>query len=61
MAAVPHPPMTETVERLEGDDVAVHFTHLNHTNPAIDPDSPERRALVRRGFGVAERGDRIRL
>ena len=39
---VPHPPVSQTLEmlgsRAEGDP-ALHFIHLNHTNPLYDPNS----------------------
>jgi pyrroloquinoline quinone biosynthesis protein B len=54
MSQVPHPLITETMDRLAGSAAAVYFTHLNHTNPAIEPDSPERRVIEERGFQVAE-------
>jgi pyrroloquinoline quinone biosynthesis protein B len=56
MADVPHPLMTDSMERLDGVRTQVFFTHLNHTNPALDGDSPQRRALDARGFGVAGDG-----
>jgi pyrroloquinoline quinone biosynthesis protein B len=56
MAEVPHPWMTDTMERLEGVRTQVLFTHMNHTNPALDDDSAQRRALEARGFGVARDG-----
>ena len=53
MSQVPHPLITETMDRLAGSPAAVYFTHLNHTNPAIEPQSPERRTIEGRGFHVA--------
>lgn len=58
---VPHPPMEASMERLADVDTDVRFVHLNHTNPVLDPDSPERGALVDRGFAVAERGTTVEL
>ena len=60
MAEVPHPLMTDTMERLEGVRTRVLFTHMNHTNPALD-DSPQRHALEARGFGVARDGMEFEL
>lgn len=38
---VPHPPIEETLRVLTPESVAkVAFLHLNHTNPALDPDGP---------------------
>ena len=57
---VPHPPVRETIDRLQeivdGGSTRVVFTHLNHSNPAVASDSPERRELELRGFEIAEDG-----
>ena len=58
-AEVPHPPIAASMDRLEAVARAGHrilFTHLNHTNPALRPGSPERTAIERRGFEVASEG-----
>jgi hypothetical protein len=39
----------------------VRFVHLNHTNPALDADSPARRAIEHAGFRVAVELERIEL
>jgi pyrroloquinoline quinone biosynthesis protein B len=52
---VRHPFVRETLERLTGAGAEIHLTHLNHTNPLADPDSPESRGLPR-GFSVAHEG-----
>jgi pyrroloquinoline quinone biosynthesis protein B len=41
--------------------VEVIFTHLNHSNPALDPGSAESREISRRGFSVLADGQRIAL
>ncbi len=65
MSAFPHPRITHTMERLRGLPAAerakVRFIHLNHTNPALRPESEARRAIEARGFAVARRGERIPL
>jgi len=35
------------------------FTHLNNTNPVLDPSSPERRTLEQQGWQLAEDGLRL--
>ena len=58
---IPHPPMPATMERL-GSSIGtarVYFTHLNHTNPAWDKGSPERKKIEEAGFGVVKEGDRF--
>jgi pyrroloquinoline quinone biosynthesis protein B len=62
---VPHPPVTSTMELLgplvRAGRLRVAFTHLNHTNPALDPTGPERAAIEAAGFGVLEDGQRLPL
>jgi pyrroloquinoline quinone biosynthesis protein B len=62
-SGVPHPPILETMERLqslvESKRARVVFTHLNHSNPAVTPGSTESEEIERRGFGVAREGDRF--
>jgi pyrroloquinoline quinone biosynthesis protein B len=58
---VPHPPVAATVEQLDGMLDRVVFTHLNHTNPLIDPCSPQSHRLVERGARVAIEGMRLDL
>jgi pyrroloquinoline quinone biosynthesis protein B len=61
MVEVPHPWMTDTMERLKGVRTRVLFTHMNHTNPALDDDSAQRSTLEARGFGVASDGMEFEL
>jgi pyrroloquinoline quinone biosynthesis protein B len=39
----------------------VHFIHLNHTNPALAPESPAAKAIRAAGMYVAEQGTRYSL
>ncbi|MEE8060335.1 MAG: hypothetical protein V3T16_00830, partial [Gemmatimonadales bacterium] len=65
MSDFPHPRMRQTMDLLQSqpDDVRarVRFIHLNHTNPALDPHSDARREIDRRGYRVAEEGERVEL
>jgi pyrroloquinoline quinone biosynthesis protein B len=60
---VPHPPITETMDRLQdvvdAGIVRVVFTHLNHSNPVLFSGGPEREELERRGFSIANEGDQF--
>jgi pyrroloquinoline quinone biosynthesis protein B len=60
-----HPLMSATMEllreRVRGDGLQVFFTHLNHSNPVLDPSGPERRALAAAGFHVLEEGQVLEL
>ena len=62
---VRHPLMRQTMDLLEesvrAGEVEVAFTHLNHSNPALDPDGPERREIERRGFRVLGEGEELGL
>ncbi|MFI1439598.1 pyrroloquinoline quinone biosynthesis protein PqqB [Streptomyces fructofermentans] len=40
--------------RLHRTGARALFTHLNNTNPLVDPDDPEHERLARLGLGVAE-------
>ena len=61
MTDIPHPFVAESIQRFSVLDEAtrkrVRFIHLNHTNPAIRPDDPARRAIQQAGMAVAEQGD----
>ncbi|MEH7526542.1 MBL fold metallo-hydrolase [Bacillus sp. JJ1503] len=60
---IPHPLMTETMERLQDlvGEKEIYFTHLNHSNPVIDSDRQIRRQIEDRGFHIAEDGMEFRL
>ncbi|MDP2483811.1 MAG: MBL fold metallo-hydrolase [Candidatus Palauibacterales bacterium] len=55
---IPHPLVTDTIDRLEGltSGRSVVLTHLNSTNPVLDPGSPERERVLAAGFGIARAG-----
>jgi len=62
--SIGHPTIVGTMERLEplvALGLRVVFTHLNHSNPALDPRSDERKELERRGFAVLAEGEHIEL
>ena len=65
MVDIPHPFIAESLERfaaLPADERAkIHFTHLNHTNPAVDPEAPAAAAIRAAGMHVAREGQRIDL
>ena len=39
----------------------VFFTHLNHSNPALDRDGAARKAIEARGFRVLEEEEELEL
>jgi pyrroloquinoline quinone biosynthesis protein B len=65
MSEIPHPFMVETIERFRDVPASergkIRFIHLNRTNPALFPDSDERRAVLEAGFRVAEMTEVVEL
>ncbi len=61
ISEIPHPSVEESMALFEALDpeerTKVHFIHLNHTNPLLDPDSRESRVVIARGFRIARTGD----
>jgi len=61
MSGFPHPFITHSIERFaelpEAERAKVRFIHLNHTNPAILPDSDARKAVQDAGHRLAEEGE----
>ncbi|GKV67521.1 coenzyme PQQ synthesis protein B [Sporosarcina sp. NCCP-2716] len=55
---IPHPFITETVDRLKAiaGETEVYFTHFNHSNPVLDPASEARLFVEENGFRIAEEG-----
>jgi pyrroloquinoline quinone biosynthesis protein B len=51
---VPHPAIADTMSAVSRIETKILFTHLNHTNPALDPRSRERRAVEALGMEIAE-------
>ncbi|UCG50740.1 MAG: pyrroloquinoline quinone biosynthesis protein PqqB [Candidatus Latescibacterota bacterium] len=65
MSGFPHPMIAHTMERLgslpPADRAKVRFLHLNHTNPALRPESDARKTIEKNGFAVAEELERVEL
>jgi pyrroloquinoline quinone biosynthesis protein B len=64
VSEIGHPLMTDSMLRLAQPVAAglqVWFIHLNHSNPTLDPSSPQRHELEARGFKVAKVGDEFAL
>ena len=64
MNEIPHPTVSESLQRLgcrEADDPDIRFLHLNHTNPLCNPDSPELAELTAMGWGLVKEGDSFTL
>lgn len=58
--SIPHPFIVESMERFK--QLApqlrdrIYFTHLNHTNPALDPESKASKTIEAAGFHIARTG-----
>jgi pyrroloquinoline quinone biosynthesis protein B len=65
VSAIGHPLITDTMDLLadlvKSGRTRVLFTHLNHSNPALDPHGAAARAIAARGFAVAPEGEEIPL
>jgi pyrroloquinoline quinone biosynthesis protein B len=65
MSGFPHPFITHSMHRFRSlapeQRAKVRFIHLNHTNPALHPDSEARSTIERNGFRVAEEKERVEL
>ncbi|MEM6725631.1 MAG: MBL fold metallo-hydrolase [Bacteroidota bacterium] len=65
MALIPHPFIEESMALFDDLPLAfrqkVYFIHLNHTNPLLREESPEKAALKVKGYNVATEGLRIAL
>lgn len=65
MSGFPHPFIRHSMERFatlpEGEKAKIRFIHLNHTNPALWPDTEATRSVRAAGFGLAQEGERFEL
>ena len=65
LSKIGHPLVVDSMDRLQSrvdsGKLEVWFTHLNHSNPALDPDSEARQQIEARGFAVAQAGLEIAL
>jgi pyrroloquinoline quinone biosynthesis protein B len=62
---IKHPLMTDTMDLLgplvKAGKLKVYFTHLNHSNPALDEGGQARKAIEARGFRVLAEGEEFEL
>jgi pyrroloquinoline quinone biosynthesis protein B len=65
VSKIKHPLVTDSMNLLEplvkAGKVKVWFTHLNHSNPALEKDGAARKAIGTRGFRVLDEGDEFEL
>jgi pyrroloquinoline quinone biosynthesis protein B len=62
---VPHPFISETVQLFKNESIAtknkIIFIHFNHTNPALQENSIERKQIEKLGFRFASEGNNYEL
>ena len=60
LSTIGHPRILDSMRVLQGEadrkQARILFTHFNHSNPVVDPDSQARKQVEERGFEVAEDG-----
>lgn len=65
MALIPHPFVSESINRFASLDLElrkrVKFIHLNHTNPALRADSAAARQIKKAGMHIAVQGEVVDL
>lgn len=65
VSKIKHPLVTQSMDLLEplvkAGKVKVYFTHMNHSNPALDAEGAARKAIEARGFQVLQEGEVFEL
>ena len=64
LSEIPHPTIEESLHllgRKHTGDPEISFIHLNHSNPANDIDSEERKMIESYGWGLCKRKDIVSL
>jgi pyrroloquinoline quinone biosynthesis protein B len=65
ISEIPHPFIIESMALFRslslGEKNKIFFIHLNHTNPALLPDSPKTESIKNNGFHVAQTGQKFHL
>ena len=57
ISEIPHPFVVESMQLFESlpksERDKIYFIHLNHTNPLLDPKSPQTKRVLKNGFHIA--------
>ncbi len=65
ISEIPHPFVIESFEKFKGlskeDKEKIIFIHFNHTNPLLDPHSPESQLVLENGFKIGKIRDVFEL
>ncbi len=65
MAEIPHPSIEESMQRFSDlsaeNKIKIFFIHLNHTNPALDLNSVQRKNIFRNGYNITNKNQKFDL
>ena len=65
ISEIPHPFVVESLQRFKDlnhkDKAKIHFIHLNHTNPLLNPLGEATTKVIHEGFNVARFGQEFKL
>jgi len=65
LSKIGHPFIRNSMDLLEGvirpNKIQVYFTHLNHSNPALDPEGTAYKEIEGRDFDLAAEGQEFTL
>ena len=65
VSKIKHPLITQSMDLLEplvkAGKLRVYFTHMNHSNPALEKDGTAQKAIEARGFHVLGEGEEFEL
>ncbi len=62
---IPHPFVVESMDLFKGLDSKekskIYFIHFNHTNPVLNPESKQTKAILENGFNIARKNQIVQL
>ena len=65
ISEIPHPFIIESMELFKdlpkSEKRKIYFIHMNHTNPALNADSPQSKKIIENGFNIAAYNDVFEL
>jgi pyrroloquinoline quinone biosynthesis protein B len=65
ISQIPHPFVIESLEKFKNlqpwHKKKIYYIHFNHTNPLLNPKSPESLHVLHEGFRIARKGQTLKL
>ena len=65
ISEIPHPFVIESMDLFDKLDAKqknkIHFIHLNHTNPLLNPHSEQYNTVISKGYNISSYLDRVQL